>query len=242
MLGQTFQPSDFAAVATLVLLEGLLSGDNALVLAIMVRHLPEADRKRALLYGMGGAFLFRFLAIALARLILGIWWLQGLGAGYLLYLPIKHFIAARRPQKAAPLGLPFWNTVLAVELTDIAFAMDSVLAAVSFIGDQKNKLWVVYVGAALGIVLLRLAANFFVKLLDRFPGFEHVAYALVGWIGVKLLVLAVHNFDTLYPDMIAGRIHEMAAWLFWSVLAVLALGGTAWVVRSAPGARPKPLT
>jgi YkoY family integral membrane protein len=199
----------------------------------MVRHLPKVEQKKALMYGLGAAFLFRLIAIMLAKWILGIWWLQGLGAVYLLYLPIKHFWMSRRPKEAKPLGVGFWQTVIAVELTDVAFALDSVLAGVSFIGSHHDKIWVVYAGAIIGIVLLRLAANAFIRLLERFSGFEHVAYALVAWIGVKLLVLSIHNLDKVYPDVIEGTVHEMSSWLFWSVLSVLAVGGTAIVMRMA---------
>jgi len=239
MFSQTIGTGDIASLSALVLLEGLLSGDNALVLAVMVRHLPKAQQKKALTYGLGAAFLFRLVAILLAKMILGIWWLQGLGAAYLIYLPIKHFMSVRKPKDAKPLGVSFWQTVIAVEITDVAFALDSVLAGVSFIGSHQDKLWVVYAGAVVGIVLLRLAANVFIRLLERFSGFEHVAYALVGWIGIKLMVLAVHNLDKVYPEVIAGTVHEMSSWLFWSVLMTLALGGTAIVLRMA-GLSAKP--
>jgi len=239
MFSQTIGTGDIASLSALVLLEGLLSGDNALVLAVMVRHLPKAQQKKALTYGLGAAFLFRLVAILLAKIILGIWWLQGLGAAYLIYLPIKHFMAVRKPKDVKPLGVSFWQTVIAVEITDIAFALDSVLAGVSFIGNHHDKLWVVYAGAVVGIVLLRLAANLFIRLLERFSGFEHVAYALVAWIGIKLMVLAVHNLDQVYPDVIAGTVHEMSSWLFWSVLTALAVGGTAIVLRMA-GLSAKP--
>src|SRR4051794_36194650 len=91
-LGQSFQTGDIASVVALVLLEGLLSADNALVLAIMVRHLPKQQQQRALLYGLVGAFVFRLVAILLASFVLKLWWLQAIGAAYLLYLPFKHFL------------------------------------------------------------------------------------------------------------------------------------------------------
>src|SRR5438128_9407511 len=120
---QTFRPSDLAGVGALVVLEALLSADNALVLAIMVRHLPKDLRQKALLYGLGGAFVFRFIAILFASVVLQQWWLQAIGSAYLLFLPIKHFIKARQDSdttRAKPVGAGFWQTVIAVELTDIA--------------------------------------------------------------------------------------------------------------------------
>ncbi|MCE2937671.1 MAG: hypothetical protein LW819_00005, partial [Fimbriimonadaceae bacterium] len=139
---QTFSVGDLGAIGFLILLEGLLSADNALVLAIMVKHLPDKLQKKALLYGLGGAFVFRFLAIIFATFILNLWWLQLVGAAYLLWLPIKHFLNKAGEHSANPIKQRgFWQTVIAVELTDIAFAVDSVLAAVGTV-SAKDKVWV----------------------------------------------------------------------------------------------------
>src|SRR5689334_3512142 len=103
----------------------------------MVRHLPVEQRKRALLYGLGGAFVFRFIAILVAATLIRIWWLQAIGALYLLYLPIGHFVSHGRGPK--PKKADFWKTVIAVELADITFAMDSVLAGVAVIRGSQDK-------------------------------------------------------------------------------------------------------
>lgn len=232
MLGQTFETGDIASIAALVLLEGLLSADNALVLAIMVRHLPKEDRQRALLYGLGGAFFLRLAAILLASYVLHLWWLQAAGALYLLSMPIKHFVSHSQGKKAKPVGASFWMTVLMVELTDVAFAVDSVLAGVSFVDNQRDKIWVVYSGAMIGILLLRFAAGIFIKLLDRYPVFDHVAYVLVGWVGAKLAVLAAHSVDRVHPAWIAGYVPEMHPGLFWSVLALIIVAGALIAIRT----------
>ncbi len=219
-----------ATVVMLVLLEGLLSADNALVLAIMVRHLPRNLQQRALLYGLGGAFLFRLIAILLATYVLQLWWLQALGAAYLLFLPIKHFVAHAKKSEVKPVGAGFWPTVVAVELTDVAFAIDSVLAAVSFINNRLDKIWVVYFGAIIGIVLLRFAAGGFIRVLERYPVLDHVAYLLVGWIGVKLSFLAGNNFMDTHPGMVF--IPEMPHELFWAGLLSIAIIGTFIALRN----------
>lgn len=225
MLGQLFELTDIPKVLFLVLLEGLLSADNALVLAIMVRHLPTDQQKKALLYGLGGAFVFRLIAILLAAVVLKLWWLQAVGALYLLWLPIKHFVQhASSDEKRKAVKGGFWATVVAVELTDIAFAIDSVLAGVTFIENRQDKLWVVYFGAIIGIILLRVAAGFFVRLLERFPILDHVAYLLVGWVGVKLAFLAAHAYERTNPER-GFKFPEMPHWLFWLVLMSIAIIG-----------------
>jgi Membrane protein TerC, possibly involved in tellurium resistance len=83
--------SDLLTILLLVVLEGLLSADNALVLAILVLGLPRADQKKALRYGIAGAFVFRILATLLAIHLLAFGWIKLVGAGYLMYLSYTHF-------------------------------------------------------------------------------------------------------------------------------------------------------
>src|SRR5262249_52933775 len=153
-LGQRFHPGDLGTIGVLVVLEALLSADNALVLAMMVRHLPTKERSKALLYGLGGAFALRTGAILLAASIIQFWWLQSIGAFYLLYLPVKHFVStAQGHGQAQESNRSFWATVVYLNLVDLAFALDSVVAAVAVVDTvhHKDKLWVVVAGAIIGI-------------------------------------------------------------------------------------------
>ncbi|HWE39715.1 MAG TPA: hypothetical protein VG406_24410 [Isosphaeraceae bacterium] len=186
------------AVLSLVLLEGLLSADNALVLAVMVRHLPKGQQKRALRYGIWGAFIFRAIAVVFATYLLQFWQLKALGGLYLLYLAASHLIFGEgdnedgKPRRA---GAGFWMTVVHVELADIAFSVDSILAAVATAEGlpanlQSNRLLtlaIIYTGGVLGIVAMRLVAGVFLILLERFKGLASGAYVLVAWIGLKLI-------------------------------------------------------
>src|SRR5687768_18432889 len=125
--------SDFLTIGLLVLLEGLLSADNALVLAILVLGLPRHQQQKALRYGIAGAFAFRILATLLAVQLIAFGWVKLVGALYLLYLTFQHFFghstAERRsiaPARPAFGLTAFWATVVKVELTDIVFAIDSI--------------------------------------------------------------------------------------------------------------------
>ena len=236
MVAQEFGIGDLKAIVLLIFLEGLLSADNALVLAIMVRHLPHNLQKKALLYGLGGAFVFRFVAILLATLIIQLWWLQLVGALYLAWITAKHFASQRKSgdtSQIKAIGRSFWATVLAVELTDIAFAVDSVVAAVA-VEPRPEKVWVVYSGAIAGVVLLRFAASAFIKLLDKYPILEHLAYGLIGWVSIKLGMMSGHNFTlTEYGESLGWHVPEMPPVVFWSVMGVLIVGGTFMAVSRA---------
>lgn len=194
-----YEPSDVAVFFTLLLLEGVLSFDNAAILAAMVRKLPAEQRRKALLYGLGGAYVFRFIAIIGVTLIIENQWLKILGGVYLVYLMVKH-LTDRTPHdldevpgiaKKNLFGLtPFWSIVVAVELADIAFALDQVLVAVGLFGGRTStgsKVLLIVLASFLAIVLLRVSAYYVGRLMDWFPKLETLAYIAVGWVGIKLI-------------------------------------------------------
>jgi YkoY family integral membrane protein len=228
--GQVFELSDIGKVALLVVLEELLSADNALILAIIVRHLPKAQQRKALFYGLAGAFVLRFAAILLAASILNFWWLQVIGSLYLIYLPVKHFIKhSQGSQFQGKAGAGFWMTVVYADLIDLVFAIDSVLVAVAVVNSQ-SKIWIVYAGAFIGIVLLRFAAGFCLRLLERYPILDHVAYALVGWAGVKMLFISGETWEKWYADKYPNQplgftFPHMHPAIFWGGMAAIVAVG-----------------
>jgi YkoY family integral membrane protein len=219
-------PLVLVTVLWLVFLEGLLSADNALVLAVMVRHLPKHQQRRALRYGMWGAFAFRFVAVLLSWWLLKFWFLKVAGGIYLLYLSAAHFISGEGGDDAARArryGRGFWGTVVSVELADIAFSIDSILAAVAMadgLTDRIGRYWtfgIVVLGGILGIITMRFVAGYFIILLERFRGLEPGAYGLVAWIGLKLVIGGLHSGGIVPLEM-----HE---WLFWLGMLGIVLGG-----------------
>jgi YkoY family integral membrane protein len=181
----------------LVALEGVLSADNAMVLAVLVLGLPKSEQRRALRVGIAGAFAFRTIATVLAVYLIKLDVVKLLGALYLLYLPIKYFWqstgteARRTPTRATPwLGLsPFWATVVRVELTDIVFAFDSILVGVA----MSPKLWVVLTGGLLGIVMMRVVIGKILGLIERYPALVDTAFIIIAWVGLKLLLDYLHG-------------------------------------------------
>lgn len=190
-------PSDFLTIGLLIALEGLLSADNAMVLAVLVLGVPRAQQKKALRYGILGAFAFRTIATMLAVYLIKLEWVKLAGAGYLLYLTFHHFwgsedAASRRtPPKAKPwLGLSaFWATVVKVELTDIVFAVDSILVAVA----MSPKLWVILSGGILGILTMRLVIGQLLSLVERYPPLVDGAFIIIAWVAIKLLIEFLHS-------------------------------------------------
>jgi YkoY family integral membrane protein len=206
--------SDLLTVALLVALEGFLSVDNAMVLAVLVLGLPKPQQRKALHYGLIGAFAFRGAATALAVYLIRLSWVKLVGAAYLVYLVLQHFGSGesaeerRTPAKAQPwLGLPaFWATVVKVELTDIVFAIDSILVGVA----MSSKLWVVIAGGFLGIVMMRLLIGRMLTLVERFPPLVDGAFVIIAWVSAQLILKFLNLEGWLQ--------FELPEWLYLGVI------------------------
>jgi YkoY family integral membrane protein len=177
-------------ILSLIVIEGLLSVDNALAIAAMANHLPEEQKKKALRWGIIGAYAFRGLAMAGAAFIISNPWLKIIGAAYLVYLMCAHFTKAAEDEDkdatgAAHLaGRGFWATVASIELMDLSLSVDNVVAAVA----MSPKLWIVCLGVFIGILALRFVAGYCLKLLEKYPILEHTAFLLIGYVGAILVV------------------------------------------------------
>lgn len=229
----------------LIGLEGLLSADNALVIAVIAKHLPEDQKKKAINYGIIIAFAFRFAALFAISFIANVWQVQAIGAAYLLYLGLKHVIQTRlgkenekihSEDEMAAAGKGYWATVGKIALADLAFAIDSILAAVAlalglpdsplndFGGMDGGQFIVVVLGGISGLVLIKYAATWFVKLLEKRPALETTAYAIVAWVGVKLAVITLAHEDIGILD---HDFPHSTTWtlIFYGVLVGIALIG-----------------
>jgi YkoY family integral membrane protein len=225
-------PADLLTVGLLVVLEGLLSADNALVMAVMVLGLPKQQRRPALSYGLVGAFVVRILATLLAVYLIRIIWVKLAGGLYLAYLAFSHFAGGgsadqrRTPPEPRPgLGLSaFWATVVRVEAINIAFSIDSILVAVA----MSPKLWVVLSGGLLGIAAMRVVVTQVIRIIERYPILVDGAFVIIGWISVKLLIEYAYRMG----------------WISWELPSAVSLGiiaaifGATYLYARLRGVRP----
>ena len=205
-----FQLSDVLTVGLLVVLEGLLSADNALVVAVMILGLPRRQQKLALRYGLVGAFVFRVIATLLAVYLIRLAWVKLLGGLYLLYLTYQHFFQSgdaeqrTKPRPAKPwLGMSaLWGTILKVELVNVAFSVDSILVAVAI----SSKTWVVLTGGLLGIVAMRVVISQLLSIVRRYPALVDGAFVIIALVAAKLLIeyaAAMHWIDFEVPKWLS---------------------------------------
>ncbi|MFT8726883.1 MAG: TerC family protein [Liquorilactobacillus ghanensis] len=196
--------SDWMVILSLVLIECLLSVDNAIVLAAQTQVLPtKKQQEKSLFYGLWGAYIFRLLIIGIGTYLINFWEIKILGAGYLLYLSISHFYHRLHPEKPKNSNKKvgkkrkislFWSVVISIEMMDIVFSIDSVLASLAI----SNNPVIVLIGGMIGILCMRGIAEIIMRLMKMIPELEVMAYALIGLIAVKLF-LSIPLIDIEIP-------------------------------------------
>ena len=189
----------------IIILEIVLSIDNAAVLAAMVKELPKEQQKKALTYGIAGAYVFRGLALLFASVLIKLVWLKVAGGLYLMYLAYNALSTnvEQGGESKMAIKIPFlsalWSTIVAIEMMDLVFSIDNVFAAVAF----TPNLWLICGGVFIGILAMRFATTKFVKVLEKNPILERVAYWVIGALGLKLVSSYwLHDLNTEAIDAV----------------------------------------
>jgi YkoY family integral membrane protein len=209
-------------IISLVIIEGLLSVDNALAIAAMASHLPGKQKYLALKFGIIGAYLFRGLCLGFAAWIIENPWLKICGAAYLVYLMCEHFTGAgdedndARPD--APTQRGFFATIVAIEIMDLSLSVDNVVAAVA----MSPKLWVVCTGVFIGILALRFVAGACIKLIEKLPILAETAFILIGYVG-GILVYELISDPHSGLQILPGPVHVSTIEKFFGIVLIIAL-------------------
>lgn len=182
-------------IFNLVLIEGLLSVDNALGIAAMAAQLPKHQQKPALRWGLVGAYTFRGIALALVAWLMHNEWVKWFGALYLIYLACRHVqlhpVEESSEHKAVKVGKSFLMTILSIELMDLSLSLDNVVAAVGMVNGvtqipEALHIWVVCLGVFIGIAALRIVAGWCITIIEKHPILNYTAFLLVGFVGAAL--------------------------------------------------------
>ncbi|MBW1604879.1 TerC family protein [Lactobacillus sp. Sy-1] len=203
--------SDWLVILSLVLIECLLSVDNAVVLAAQTQSLPTKKlQEESLFYGIWGSYIFRFLVIGLGTFLIHLWEIKVIGSLYLLYLVYKHFFSrgskkkkVEKPRSTDPKNHRklFWMVVIQIEMMDIVFSVDSVLASLAI---SPNPV-IVLIGGMIGILSMRGVAEIIMLLMKKIPELKSMAYVLIGIIAVKLFI-SIPAIDIELPPLLFSGI------------------------------------
>jgi YkoY family integral membrane protein len=178
----------------ILILEILLSIDNAAVLATMVQELPEKQRKKALSYGIIGAYVLRGLSFVFVNYLLEIEWLKILGGVYLVYLAynsLRGFESGKKFKFKLFFLNQFVSVIIGIELMDFVFSIDNIFAITAF----SHNIKVIFIGVFIGIVVMRFASNKFIKIIEMYPLLTKISYYVIGFLGIRFILS--YWFDTL---------------------------------------------
>lgn len=186
----------------LIVLEAVLSADNAIALASIAKSVRDPQsQQRALNIGLIGAYILRIILILGATYVIEYWQFELLGALYLLWLVFNYFVSQEDEEdelEKRTLGFKsLWQVIPTIAVTDLAFSLDSVTSAVAITEDT----WLVIAGGTIGIVILRFLASLFIRWLQEYTYLEDAGFITVGFVGLRLL-LKVWLPDYLIPEWV----------------------------------------
>lgn len=176
-------------ILNIILLETLVSIDNAAVLAYLVKDLPPVQQPKALRYGLIGAFVFRGISLFIVSWLIKIMWLKIIGGCYLVWICIKEIYNSSDALLPST-NYNFWKVVIMVEVMDLAFSIDNVFAAVAL----TPNIYLIITGVFIGILAMRFVAGYFIKLIERKPYLRNAIFIIIFLLGVKLIFSGITSY------------------------------------------------
>jgi YkoY family integral membrane protein len=201
----------------LVVLEAVLSADNAIALAAIAQNLPDPKLQRqALNIGLIGAYILRIILILTATWVVRFWQFELIGAFYLLWLVFDYFWSEEKEattESPSHHSLGFsslWQIVPTIAMTDLAFSLDSVTTAIAVSQDT----WLIIIGGTIGVITLRFLAGLFIRWLQEYIHLEDAGFITVGFVGIRLLLKVIMP-DLIIPEWVTiGIIFLLFVWGF----------------------------
>jgi len=210
-------PEFFSGLAAIVLLDLVLAGDNAIVIALAARNLPKDLQKKAVFWGTFGAIALR---IALTFAVIWLLKLPGLMlAGGLLLIPIAWKLLKHDdndPSITPAAG--FWAAIRTIVIADALMGLDNVLAIA---GAAKGHMGLVVLGLAISVPLVVWGSTLILKLIERFPAVVFIGAAAIAWTAARMIA----------HDHLVAAWFDAHGWATWTLDAVLVLGicGGGWL-------------
>jgi YjbE family integral membrane protein len=237
-------PEFWLAVGQIIMIDILLGGDNAVVIALACRKLPDAQRRMGIIYGTAGAIALRVILIFFALTLLAIPFLKIVGALLLVWIGVKLLAPGDEDEHGNIEGSDrLWAAVKTVIIADLVMSIDNVIAIAGAAegAGGEHKMFLVVFGLVVSIPIIVWGSQFVIKLMDRFPAIITAGGMLLGWIAGTMLVTdpAVANTEawTWFIKL------PQTDWVRYAAGVVGAVGvllvGRAMAKRSAAGSPPE---
>jgi YjbE family integral membrane protein len=184
-----FQALHWGAIAQIVVIDILLGGDNAVVIALACRNLQAGQRMRGIIWGTAGAIVLRVVLIAFALALLEVPYLKIIGALLLVWIGVKLMLPEEGHRDIAAAG-SVWRAVRTVIVADLVMSLDNVIAIAGAAGNaaEHHQIFYVVFGLLLSVPIIVWGSTLVLRLIDRFPVVITLGAALLGWIAGGMLM------------------------------------------------------
>jgi YjbE family integral membrane protein len=223
---QFMTPDFWLAVAQIIMIDILLGGDNAVVIALACRKLPPAQRRLGILWGTAGAIVLRIVLIFFALTLLQVPYLKIVGAALLLWIGIKLLMpedddAHNNIQSSDRL----WAAVKTVIVADFVMSLDNVIAIAGAAESAGggNEMVLVVLGLLISVPIIVWGSQLVIKLMDRFPAVITAGAMLLGWIAGTMIVGDPALTEWMPVDKKTGQADQISSWVGYSAGVVGAL-------------------
>ncbi|MDP1633872.1 MAG: TerC family protein [Gallionellaceae bacterium] len=223
MLEMLNSPQFWVDVFKIIMIDLLLSGDNAVVIALACRNLPEAQRRKGILYGVGGAIGLRVVLTFFAVSLLSLPWLKLVGALLLLWIGIKLILPDEDEHGGASIKAEahLWGAIKTIIIADFVMSLDNVIGVAA---AAKGNVGLLVFGLLVSIPLIAWSSQLVLKLIDRYPFIIYAGGALLGYVAGEMLVTEV-----LFKELVESR--HYLHWLFPALGAAFVLVMGWWLAR-----------
>jgi YjbE family integral membrane protein len=207
---------------SIILIDLLLAGDNALVIALAVRSLPPRERKLGIIGGAAAAVVLRVCLTFMASQLLAVRYLQIAGGLFVLWIAVKVLIDVSEPPDSAPAPARFWQAVWYIVVADVTMSVDNILAIA---GASHSDFWLILFGLAVSIPFVVLSSNLLSRLMDRWPVLVLVGSAILGKVAGDMILTDPFAVSTWHPT-------EAVRWTVEGALAAALFAYGWWRARS----------
>ena len=225
MLGTlTFEPAFFSALASIVLIDLILAGDNAVVIALAVRSLPREHRRRGILLGAAAAVLLRVVATFFVAQLLRAPYVKLCGGLLIGWIAVKLFVAGTPDDVGERAATSVWQAVRIIVVADITMALDNMLAVG---GASHGNIFLLLFGLALSIPFVVFTSGLLSLLMDRYPAIVYAGAAVLGKVAAEMVLTD--------PAVAAtGAVPTRALWVAEALTAAgVVAAGKLWLRRAA---------
>ena len=216
----TFSWEFFAALLSIVLIDLILAGDNAVVIAMAVRSLPRKQRQKGILYGSAAAVVLRVILTFFAAQLLQMSYVKFFGGLFILWIAVKLFVEGAPGEEVRREANTIWQALWVIVVADITMSVDNVLAVA---GASKGNLFLLIFGLGLSIPFVVFTGSLLSMLMDKYPIIIYIGAAILGKVGAEMI----------FTDPVITTAFEPSALFQYAMEALFAVGviavGKLWV-------------